>query len=70
MREFLSFWQPYRWRIVFTSIGFLTAGSFLTLGFWKTILILVCCSIGYVVGMYKDKIIDLPELFRAWRNRW
>jgi len=70
MREFLSFWQPYRGRVVFTLIGLLTAGSFLTLGFWKTMLILLCCSIGYVVGMYKDKIIDLPEFFRAWRNRW
>ncbi len=47
--------REYRWRIV----GFLTmlfiAILFLTLGFWKTILIVLLCTIGVGIGYAKDR---------------
>ncbi len=65
----MDFWKPYFWRIVFTGVGLITAISFLTLGFWRTVVILLCCSVGYVIGMPKDKEVRLPEWIWFWRDR-
>ena len=39
---------------------------FLTLGFWKTILVIVLCLIGIGVGYIKDRTQD----FMNFLNRW
>ena len=36
-------------------LGILFAILFLTIGFWKTLLIVLCCLIGALIGAVKDK---------------
>lgn len=62
--------KPFAGRLVFTALGLATAVLFMTLGFWRTILILLCCGAGYAVGTYKDKGLPMPEWLWFWRNRW
>jgi len=72
-------WKPYIWRIIFTALGLAAAILFMLIGFWKTILILLCCSAGYTIGMHLDKNIpfsiklpkniQLPEWLRSWKKR-
>jgi len=72
-------WKPYIWRIIFTALGLAAAILFMLIGFWKTILILLCCSAGYTIGMHLDKNIPfsiqlpknirLPEWLRSWKKR-
>lgn len=58
--------KSYKWRIV-GFLGFLLiAILFLTLGFWKTVLIIVLCLIGIGVGYIKDRRQD----FMNFLNRW
>ncbi|WP_218670135.1 DUF2273 domain-containing protein [Salmonella enterica] len=51
-------------------VGFLVflviAILFLTLGFWKTILIIVLCLIGIGIGYIKDR----KQQFLNFLNRW
>lgn len=58
------------WRLVFTILGLVTAILFMTLGFLKTALILLCCGVGFSIGTYKDKDVDLSKLLQFWRNKW
>lgn len=64
----MNSFKPYLWRLVFTILGFITAILFMVLGFAKTFLILLCCGIGYVIGVNKDKGIQLSEWIWFWRN--
>lgn len=62
--------KPYWGRIIFTVLGLVAAILFLTIGFGKTILILLCCGIGFAVGVYLDKGLRAPAWLTSWRNRW
>lgn len=62
--------KPYLGRLIFTILGFISAISFMTLGFGKTALILICCGVGYAIGTYKDKGIQIPERLWFWRDKW
>lgn len=62
--------KPYFWRLVFIALGLVAAILFLTLGFWKAILILLCCGLGYAVGNMKDKNLRIPERLLFWRDKW
>lgn len=73
MDEFLKLikpLKPYRGRLVFTALGFISAILFLTLGFIKTAVILLCCGIGYALGVCMDKGLTVPERLLFWRNKW
>ena len=48
------------------SLHFNYSNLILTLGFWKTILVIVLCLIGIGVGYIKDRTQD----FMNFLNRW
>lgn len=47
--------REYKWRILFVLAMLVVGGLFLTIGFWKTILLIVLCGIGLLIGFAKDK---------------
>lgn len=54
--------QPYSGRILLTAIGFVVAILFLTIGFWRTLLIAVLTAIGYLIGQWRDGALDMERL--------
>ena len=41
--------------LFFTVLGLIVAVLLLLIGFWKTVLVIVCCLIGYFLGAVTDK---------------
>ncbi|EGQ1664581.1 DUF2273 domain-containing protein [Staphylococcus pseudintermedius] len=60
--QFAKILQSYKWRIIGFFFFLIIAILFLTLGFWKTILIIVLCLIGIGVGYIKDRTQDFLNL--------
>lgn len=58
--------KSFKWRIIGFLAFLIIAILFLTLGFWKTILIIVLCLIGIGIGYMKDRKQD----FLNFLNRW
>ena len=54
--------RPYSGRILLTAIGFVVAILCLTIGFWRTLLIVVLTCIGYAIGRWSDGALDLEKL--------
>ena len=54
--------QPYAGRIVMTVFGFIVALLFLTIGFWRTILILILSAIGFLFGKWEDGALNVSRL--------
>ncbi|GLC80015.1 DUF2273 domain-containing protein [Lacrimispora brassicae] len=65
----MNFWKLYSGRIIFTSLGLIFALLTLTIGFRKTFFILACCGTGYLAGMFKDKVLSIPEWLKYWKDR-
>ncbi|WP_256061989.1 DUF2273 domain-containing protein [Staphylococcus aureus] len=65
-QQVLNFFKVFKWRIVGFLAFLLIALLFLTLGFWKTILIIVLCLIGVGIGYINDRKQD----FMNFLNRW
>lgn len=51
--QLINFIKEYKWRIVGFIAMLILAVLFLTIGFWKTVLILVLCLIGIGLGTLK-----------------
>ena len=51
--QLINFIKEYKWRIVEFIAMLILAVLFLTIGFWKTVLILVLCLIGIGLGYIK-----------------
>lgn len=62
VEKFAKILQSYKWRIIGFFFFLIIAILFLTLGFWKTILIIVLCLIGIGVGYIKDRTQDFLNL--------
>lgn len=54
--------KPFAGRIVMTAFGFLIAVLFLTIGFWRTLLILILSVAGYLLGKWEDGALDIERL--------
>ena len=54
--------RPYSGRILLTAIGFVVALLFLTIGFWRTLLIAALTCVGYLMGRWKDGVLDVDRL--------
>ena len=52
------FFNAYKWRIIGFFLFLILAILFITLGFWKTILIAFLCLIGIGIGYIKDRTQD------------
>ncbi|WP_010285988.1 DUF2273 domain-containing protein [Kurthia massiliensis] len=53
-----SFLRTYKWRIIGCLTMILIAILFLTLGFWKTILIIALGALGVGIGYAKDRTAE------------
>lgn len=65
-QQLINIFKAFKWRIIGFLAFLLIAILFLTLGFWKTILIIVLCLIGIGIGYVKDRTQD----FMNFLNRW
>lgn len=65
-QQLINIFKAFKWRIIGFLVFLLIAILFLTLGFWKTILIIVLCLIGIGIGYIKDRTQD----FMNFLNRW
>ena len=65
-KTLLNILKSFKWRIIGFLAFLIIAILFLTLGFWKTILIIVLCLIGIGIGYIKDRTQD----FLNFLNRW
>ncbi|MBC8781154.1 DUF2273 domain-containing protein [Staphylococcus capitis] len=65
-QQLINIFKAFKWRIIGFLAFLLIAILFLTIGFWKTILIIVLCLIGIGIGYIKDRTQD----FMNFLNRW
>lgn len=65
-QELVEMLKDYKWRIIGFLAFLIIAILFFTLGFWKTILLIVLCLIGIGIGYIKDRKQD----FLNFLNRW
>ena len=65
-QQLINILKTFKWRIIGFLAFLLIAILFLTLGFWKTILIIVLCLLGIGIGYIKDRTQD----FLNFLNRW
>ncbi|MGD9559636.1 MAG: DUF2273 domain-containing protein [Oscillospiraceae bacterium] len=54
--------KPYAGRIIMTLFGLIIAILFLTIGFWRTLLILILSAAGYLLGKWEDGALDTSRL--------
>ncbi|MEG1755384.1 MAG: DUF2273 domain-containing protein [Clostridia bacterium] len=55
MQRFAEFYKEHKWAIILAVIGLLFAILFMTIGFWKTLLLIVLVGICFLVGYLMDK---------------
>lgn len=55
-------WDNYRGRLIGAGLGLLVGIMFLLLGFFQTVFLLICISIGYFVGQRIDNKEDLMDI--------
>ena len=48
-------------RLIGSAVGFIVAILFLSLGFFRTLLILICIGAGFFIGLFKDSKEDFLE---------
>jgi len=58
MKEFM---RKYSGRLIGSSIGLAIAVLFLSIGFFRTLLILICVGIGYFLGLFRDSKEEFLE---------
>lgn len=65
-------YKPYLWRIALTVAGLLTALLFLLIGFWRTLIIVLCCTAGFTLGWCLDKktVPHLPKWLQFWITKF
>lgn len=57
-QRILDFVQEHLYRLVCTLVGLTVGILFLTLGFWRTLLLVFCASVGWYLGGIRD--------YKAW----
>lgn len=58
---------PYRNQIIFTGLFVLTAILFMTIGFWKTVLLIALTAIGYLIGKMQDEKRSISSIIASIR---
>ncbi len=61
MQDFL---QTYKWPIIGALLGFILALLFVSIGFFKTLLLLVLTALGLLVGFYVKQTGILDRYFK------
>lgn len=67
MKFSLESLRPYRGRIIASLIGLVIGILLLTIGFWRTLLLVLAVGIAYIIGMWKDGkfAVNMP-----WLPNW
>ena len=60
--NFIQWAAPVKFRLIGPLLGLVTAILFLTIGFFKTLLILICVTAGFVIGYFFDDKADLGSM--------
>lgn len=58
MKEFM---RKYFGRLIGSGAGLVVAVLFLSIGFFRTLLILICVGIGFFIGLFKDSKEEFLE---------
>lgn len=58
VKEFL---RKYGGRVAGSAVGLAIAILFLSIGFFRTLLILICVGIGFCIGMFRDSKEEFLE---------
>ena len=74
MDRFTGFCKEHRWSIILVAMGLLLAILLMTIGFWKTLLLIAVVGLCFIVGYILDK--DGPDgvksffgnLFKSKKN--
>ncbi|MEI5994574.1 DUF2273 domain-containing protein [Candidatus Enterococcus mansonii] len=64
MKKFMML-APYKNQWFFTSLFFFVAILFMTIGFWKTMLILFMTGIGFFIGTMKDEKRSISSILAS-----
>ena len=62
MNDFFAFCRLYKWRILSVCCGILFAILIFTIGFWRTLLLVLLVLIGVAIGQQAD---GDPKILRA-----
>lgn len=62
-----NYWQKYKWPIIGGGLGLLIAILILTLGFFKTLIILLFMLIGIGLAWYLQQSNFFNKLLKSWR---
>jgi len=57
--------EPYRNQILYTSLAVLIAILLMTIGFWKTILLVLLIGIGYLIGKMQDEKRSISSILAS-----
>ena len=55
MDKFLDFCKEHRWTVLLVCIGLVFAILFMTIGFWRTLLLVLLVGAAFVIGMLLDR---------------
>lgn len=55
MEKLTQFCKEHKWTVILVAIGLLFAILFLTIGFWRTLLLVVLVGIAFFLGMLLDR---------------
>ena len=61
--------KPYRCRLTGLAAGLIIAILFLTIGFFKTLLIIICATAGFIIGYFFDDRVDLGNMIDRVMSR-
>lgn len=53
-------------KVLGTVLGLLIGILFVVIGFWRTVLIVGCAVVGFIIGNYRDRGIDFRRLIKKW----
>lgn len=56
---------PYRNQIIFTILASLIAILLMTIGFWKTLLLVALTGIGYLIGKKQDEKRSISSILAS-----
>ncbi|MEI5991037.1 DUF2273 domain-containing protein [Enterococcus crotali] len=61
----LKTFAPYRNQMIFTTLAILIAILLMTIGFWKTVLLVVLTGIGYFIGKTQDEQRSISSILAS-----
>ena len=67
MNGFLEFVKNHKFTVLFVSLGLVLSILFFTIGFWRTLLLLVILALCFLIGYLLDQ--DGPDGIKEFLNK-